>query len=147
MASSVAVDKLFTRTKITTYLSGDASTATDIGWVDLRDYGGFAATAVAAALTGVGVTQFDIIGNAESDGSGTDVEIKSHPLGTAPDAANDLVVLECTAEEIRHLATTYNLRYVSVKLKTANASDNIVVTYIRHNPRWAQDGLTADVIA
>jgi len=149
MVSSVATQKLFSRMKIDQYLSGDASSAKDIGWVDLKDYEAFGVVAVAAALTGVGVTVFQIVANSESDGTGDEVIVKEHAVGTAPDAAGDYLVLECSAEEIAHLgeASGYNLRYVSAKITAANGSDNIVLTYIRADARFKGADLTVDTIA
>lgn len=145
MASTIASQTASNRMKVTSYLSGDASSAKDIEWVDMSGYGGIMITATAAALTGLGVTAFKILANPESDGGGTDVEIKAHAVGSAPDADGDMLVLECSAAELADLGDT--LRYVSANITCANSSDNIVVTYIRHSPRFAQDGLTADVVA
>jgi hypothetical protein len=145
MVSAIATDKLRSNLKIDHYLSGDASTAKDIGWVDMRDYGRIMITALAAALTGTGITAFKILANSKSDGSGTDVEVKAHAVGSAPDAAGDYLVLECSAEEIRSLGA--DLRYVSANIDANNAGDNIAVTYIRAEPRFAQAGLTADHVA
>jgi len=149
MTSAVSVSKLFSKAKITSYLSGNASTAKDITWVDMKDYEGFAVIATAAALTGVGVTVLTIVANSNSAGTGDEVVIKAHAVGTAPDAAGDMLVIECTAAEIAHLgrASGYALRYVSAKVTCASASDNIVVTYILHSPKFPQDALTADVTA
>jgi hypothetical protein len=149
MASAQSAEKFFANNKVTCYLSGDATTIKDIAWVDMQDYAGIAVQAQAAALTGLGVTVFKIIANSEADGSGTDAIVVAHAVGSAPDAANDALYLECTAEQIREVETssTGQLRYVSAQIDAANASDQIAVTYIRHGARFAESGLTADSVA
>lgn len=144
MATAIATDKMTSNLAVTHYLSGDATTEKDIAWVDMRDYSHILVTAHAAALTGLGVTVFKIIANSESDGSGSDVEIKAHAVGSAPDAAGDYLVLEASAEEIGAAGT--DLRYVSAAIDAANSADQIAVTYVRM-PIRPQDGLTADTVA
>lgn len=144
MAVATSSSKLLSELKVTHYLSGDATTPKDIAWVDMRDYDSILVTVLAAALTGAGVTVFKILANSASDGSGTDVEIKAHAVGSAPDAAGDYLVLEATAEEIGTAGA--GLRYVTANIDAANAADQIAVTYIRRSNR-PQAGLTADVVA
>lgn len=144
MAVATAFDGLSSNLKVDQTLSGNATTAKDIKWVDMRDYSSILVTATAAALTGVGVTVFKILANSASDGSGSDVEIKAHAVGSAPDAAGDYLVLECSAEEI--VGAGSNLRYVSANVTAANAADNIVVTYVR-KAEHCQSGLTADYVS
>lgn len=148
MASSQASEKLTSRMKITHKLSGDASTAKVLEWLDFRDFNRFLGSVCAAALTGLGVTAFSIVADAESDGSGGNETIKTHAVGSAPDAAGDYLFLECTAEEIAHVgeAASKNLRYVGIKIQTANAADNIVGTSIRSGGR-EYDALTADYVS
>lgn len=151
MASVQSAEKFFANNKVTMYLSGDATSGAgkDIEWVDMQDYEGIAIIAQAAALTGTGVTAFSILANSDSAGGGTDATVVTHALGTAPDAAGDYVVLECTAEQIRAVETssTGALRYVTAKIDTNNASDQISVVYIRYAAKHAASGLTADVIS
>lgn len=150
MASSQSSDKLSGRMKVTMYdHDPDSTAATDVEWVDMRDYGKFMVIAFASALTGNGVTAFTILANADSAGGGTDVEVKAHAVGSAPDAVGDYLVLECTAEEIAELgrANSLDLRYVSANLTMQNAADENVVVYILADPRFAYDGLTADTVA
>jgi hypothetical protein len=127
----------------------DGTSATDVAWVDMRDYDSIMVIAMASALTGNGATAFTLLANNASDGSGTDVEIKAHAVGSAPDAVGDYLVLECSAEEIRGAETTATeqLRYVSANLTMNNAADENVVTYIRGRAKFAADNLTADSVA
>jgi len=124
--------------------TGDTS-ANDVSWEDMRDYDELTVTAFASTLTGNGVTAFTILANSESDGSGTDVEIKAHAVGSAPDAVGDWLVLSCTSEELAGLGT--NLRYVSASLTMANNADENVVTYVFSHSRFPQANLTADTVA
>ena len=150
MASSVSTDKLFTTHAIASYdFDPNSTAATDVAWVDLRDYSNFAVIVMSSALTGNGPAAFKILANPNSDGSGTDVEVKAHAVGSAPDAVGDYLVLECTAEEIAELASDNSsaLRYVSANIAMANAADEAVVTYIRTGARFQYDGMTADYIS
>lgn len=151
MASAVDTQKLASRAARYMYDHdpADSTVATDVAWVDLRDYENFLVMVMASALTGLGVTAFKILANAASDGSGTDYEIKAHAVGSAPDAVGDFLVLECSAEEIAQIgaAAGVNLRYVSANLTCANAADEAVVYYERANPRFAYADLTADHVS
>ena len=134
------------RFKVTHY-DQDGATATnaaDVGWVDMKDYDKILVTAFASALTGAGVTAFSILGNTASDGSGSDVTVVSHAVGSAPDAVADYLVLECNKSEI--VAAGETLRYVSANVTMANAADENVVTYIRE-AKTAKADNTADVVA
>ncbi len=140
------VKKMTANLKVTHYNSGDASGAGKaLGWVDMRDFGGILVSVLSAVLVGVGVTAFKLVANTKSDGTGTSADIKTHALGSAPDAAGDYLFLEATAEEIRALGPDF--RYVSARITTANAGDKIVATYVRGAPRFAYEGLTADQVA
>lgn len=151
MASVQSSEKLRSILNCTMYNHdpADATTATDIAWVDMRDYGRILIGVMANALTGNGVTAFKILANSASDGSGTDAEVKVHALGSAPDAAGDYLWLECTAEEIRSVETssTGELRYVSANIDCHNGADTATVVYIRAEPRFPQTGLTADYVS
>jgi len=151
MASGVSTDKLFTTHAIASYdFDPDSTAATDVAWVDLRDYSNFAVIAMTSATTAPsGAAAFSILANPNSDGSGTDVTVKTHAVGSAPDAVGDYLVLECTAEEIAELASDNSsaLRYVSANIAMTNATNEAVVTYIRTGARFQHDALTADYIS
>lgn len=144
MASAVATNKCRANVAQTMYLD-DVTTATDehaVEWVDMRDYGLFLASLM--FVSGTGVLTFKIKASADSAG-GSPVEVKAHATPTVADAAGDTLVLECSSNELAALGT--DLRYVSVVADYDHADDIAVVTYTRMNPRFATDGLTADVIA
>lgn len=145
MVSALASEKFASNHSVTMYdFDPDGTDPVDVGWVDLRDYEGIHVTAFRSVGTGT-IAAFQILGNSASDGSGSDVVLKSHALGSAPDAVGDYIHLEVTAAELAALGT--DLRYVSASLDLAVATDECVVTYIRYNSKRATSGLTADSIA
>ena len=120
----------------------------DVDWVPFHSFLGLVVGFFRTIGTGA-VDGFKILANTKEDGSGTDVVVKAHALGSQPDALADQIWLEVTAEEVRQACTDAGLvpAAVSAQLEFAVATDEGVVTYIRHGPRFAQDGLTADVVA
>ena len=120
----------------------------DVDWVPFHSFlglvVGFFRTIGVGAVDG-----FKILANTKADGSGTDVVVKAHALGSQPDAVGDQVWLEVTAEEVRQACNDAGLvpAAVSASIEFAVATDEGVVVYIRHGPRFAQDGLTADIVA
>lgn len=156
MASQLATEKLFAKAKIemfdhdpdgtgATICTPDAGTT--LRYVDLRDYAAFAALAMSSTLTGAGISLLEIVAAEDADGTNA-TQIKTSGAVVC-DAVGDYVVEECTAEEIAHIgeAAGYNLRYVAARLTVANAADEAVVTYVRHEAKFPQTGLTADTIA
>lgn len=153
MASAQTIAKLSSEFKILSGLSGDASTIKDVlptspaTRLDSRDYDLILVRCTAAALTGAGVTTFAIAAYTAASG-GSPTTVVSHAVGTAPDAAGDSLILECTAEQIAECAAAAgtDLRYFCVRLTAANAADNIVVTYFLRGKRQ-YSGLSADYTA
>lgn len=143
MASAVETNKLRSRIAQRTYLHdpADATVATSIGWVDLGTFENFMATVM--VIAGAIVT-FKLYASAAADGSNP-VLIREHATPTTADAAGDMLVLECSAEELPALGA--GLRYVSAEVDMGSAAHTAAVTYLRANPRHASSGLTADVIA
>jgi len=157
MASPQGSNKVFANQKIEMFDHDPDGTAAavitpDAGtserWVDMSCYGSFAALAMSSTLAGNGITLIEIVANDKSDGSGTTVVIKTSGV-VAADAVGDYVVEECTAEEIAQEGAdnSVDLRYVACRLTVHNVADEAVATYIRSNPRFAENGLTADTIA
>ena len=147
MAVATESSQLKSELKCTMYRNIAAS-ATDVDWVDMKDYDSILIGVSASLLVGAGVTVFKILGNSEFDGGGTDVEIKAKAIPPAPDALEDTLWLEATAEEIAGASTVASgrLRYVSANITAANAGDIASTVYIRRSRRPAKDE-TADVIA
>lgn len=144
MVSAIAAQKLKSQLKVTQYLSGDASTAKAIAFVDMLGYGAILIGVLAAALTGAGVTAFKIVASTVSAGTNP-VDVVAHAVGSAPDAAGDYLWLEVTEEQLKEVGT--DLRYVSAVVDAAHASDNIAVTYIRGLAKNQGADLTADHVA
>lgn len=152
MVATANVNKFNANNLVTMYDHDPANStvATDVAWVDMRDFEGIMINVFASDLTGNGITVFQIIGNAQSDGGGTDSDpIISHAVSSAPDAVGDWLTLECSAEMIRELKTssTGRLRYVTAKLTADNTADEAVVVYTRYGAKFPRDGLTADTVA
>lgn len=149
MASLQNLKKLFTKEKDLMYYKTPGVAVAAMSWADMQNYGSFACLAMEAVLVGLGINQFEIRANSASDGSGTEAVIRQHALGTAPDAVGDMVVLECSAEELAQASSEagVKLRYVSAWVKCANAGDKIALVYRLADPRFPADLLTADVIS
>jgi len=143
MASAVTTERALANAKRTMYdFDPGATSLTDIAWVDMKGYDyflvGFFRT------VGTSVVVLNIIANEVSNGSGTDVTIKTHAMGSAPDAVGDYIWLECLAEEIRALDS--DARYVSANISVATGTDEAVVYYELSGGR-AFTGLTAESVA
>lgn len=145
MASSVTTDYLSSTLKVTMHdFDPDETTHTDVNWSDMRDFGAVLMTMMHTVGTGT-VNAFSILANAASDGSGTDATVKTHALGSDPNAVGDYIHLEALASEIVNLAT--DLRYVSGNISLATTTDECVVTYVFGLPRFAYGSLTADYVS
>jgi len=126
----------------------DSTDPVDVGWVPFAAFFGFVATFFRTVGTGA-LDKFRILANTKEDGSGTDVVVKAHALGSQPDAVGDQVHLEVTAEEVLQACTDAGVvpKGVSAQIEFATATDEGVVNYVRWGPRFAKDGLTADIVA
>lgn len=145
MASAVTTDYLTSVLKVLSFdFDPDETAPTDVGWSDMRDFGAVLMHVFRSVGTGT-IAAFSILANPNSDGSGTDATVKTHALGSAPDAVGDSVNLECLASELPPLGT--NLRYVSAQISMLTATDECVVVYVFGLPRFAYASLTADAIA
>jgi hypothetical protein len=145
MASGVTTDYLSSTLKVTSYdFDPNETAATDISWQDMRDFGAILIQLFRSVGTG-SVSSFTILANPQSDGSGTDSEVKAHAIGSAPDAVGDYINLEALASEFPPLGS--NLRYVSGAVSLVTATDECVAIYVRGMPRFAYGSLTADAIA
>lgn len=121
----------------------------DVKWVDLQGFDAFSVIAMKSVGTGA-VDTFKILANSQSDGSGTDVVVKTHALGTPVDAVGDFVVLHARAIEVADAAANAGVtgvRYVSAQLELAVGTDEMVVTYLRGPANVGKLNLTQDTIA
>ena len=142
------MQKLFSRMAWKSYdFDPNATTATEIGWVDMQNYQLFAAQFF--RTIGTSNVTFSIVANSESDGSGSDVTVKTHAVGSQPDAVGDQLFLSVTAEEIAAAAEAAGTtaRYVTAVVSVATNTDEGVVSYIRAFPLRAVKDLTADIVA
>ena len=148
MASAVATDKFLCNYNIAIWDHDATTTATvcspdngtTLRYVDLRDYDDVVVCVAAGALTGAGPTLVEIVASDTITFSNI-VQIKTS--GTVVlNALTEWYALECSAEEVAQLATTYNLRYVAARITCANAADEAVVVYISH-ARRPHDAVTA----
>lgn len=117
------------RLKVTQYdFDPDGTSAVDVAWVDITNVSrlliSFFRTIGTSALT------FTVLGNAQSNGGGTDRTIKTVTLtGVQPDAVGDYTFAEVSREEI--IAVNEDIKYVSANLTFATGTDEAVVTYVR----------------
>lgn len=120
----------------------DATTATAIAWVDMREYESllvaFVRTIGTSALT------FIIQGSASSNGA-SPVTVKTITLAAQPDAVGDVVFGEADTNDL--LAAGTDLRYLSATLTVATGTDEGVVLYTLGNAKFKEAALTADVVA
>jgi hypothetical protein len=120
----------------------NATTATAIAWVDMKDY---CSLLVAFVRTvGVSALTFLIQGSASSDGS-SPVTVKTITLAAQPDAVGDVVFGEADVNDM--LAAGTDLRYLSAVLTVATGTDEGVVVYTLGNSKHKEAGSTADTVA
>lgn len=133
------------RAAITAYdLDPDATTTTDVAWVDMRDYSQF--TGMFFRSVGTSDITLTVLGNSSSTGSGSDVTIKTKTLTSVqPNAVGDYSFIEVTEDEIV-TASESGARYLSMNVSFATSTDEGVVVYIRHGAKYPQSGLTSDRI-
>jgi hypothetical protein len=148
MASAVTAQKFIANNAVSMYdLDPDATSATDVGWVDMQGYETFTVVAMLSVEgTSGNPSAMTIVANSNSAGTGDEAVIVSHADPTDCDAVGDWVVLECNAEQIAHEGREngYALRYVSAKIALDAADAEMVVTYIRGGAKYPQLDLTAD---
>ena len=128
----------------------DSADPVDIAWVDMNGYKGITATFVRMIGTGA-LDTFTFLGNTASDGTGTDRIIIAHAIGSEPNADNDQIHLEISAEDIAEVGNQQSpvelLRYVTISAEFATSTDEGCVIYVRHGPRFPRLDLTADILA
>ena len=125
----------------------DATTATDIAWVDMRDAMGIAFKVF--RTVGTSALTLLILVNTASDGSGDEATLKTWTPTAQPDAVADYIFAEALAEEIAQKASEdgYDYRYVSLSIAAATGTDECTVDYLKFPNRFSYDGLTSDSVA
>ena len=145
MASAVATDKLACNFFIKNYDHDPGSNAVKVisadggtteKWFDLRDYDSIGFLAICTAGTAFSCTLMEIVASDSEDEDDSSVTIVKTSGVLALNALAKGAFLECTAEEVQHLATTYDLRYVTCRLTLAgHANDNegqvVVIAHVR----------------
>ena len=155
MATAVTSKKLFANSAIITWdhdpggvtaiiTSPDGGTTKRL--VALKDFEGFAVICMTTIATG-GVTLVDIIGATDSSGTNATTVVTSGTV--VADAVGDVVVVECTAAQVREVgsSSSFNFTHVGARITCSNAADEAAVTYIRWMPRFGYDALTANAIS
>lgn len=149
MASAVATDKWLCNNSLQIW-DHDASSAaavctpdagTTLRYVDFRDYDSLVAAVCATVMGGSGPTLLEIV--ASDTITFSNVVVIKTSGAIVLDALTEWQCLECSAEEVAHLATTYALRYVAARITCNNAGDEAVVVYIAH-ARRPHDAVTAN---
>jgi hypothetical protein len=123
----------------------DATTAVAVEWQSMVDVGGldgFVAGLMRSVGTGT-VASFAIQVATSSTGAGA-TTVVSHALGSAPDAVEDQVYLECTGEQIK--AALSGATHISAVIALATATDECVVLQERFG-MFRQNSATTDIIA
>jgi hypothetical protein len=92
-----------------------------------------------------GLTAFSIGGATAADGTGY-VAAVSHAVGSNPDAVNDQLTLECTAEQLREVVS--GATHVCVSIDAVTSTDEFKVMFERAEPfQGPRHGLTADYVS
>lgn len=142
------INKILSEVEITSYiLDPDATSLTDVAWVDFRDIRDMAIQFL--RTVGTSTIVFNIIANTASDGTGDEAIIKVITPAAAPDLAGDRVNGSVTAEEVAQKSseTGFNLRYVSANISFETGTDEATVIYVSKSNRFKFDGLTSDSVA
>lgn len=128
---------------VTAVVLTDDGAVTD-KWFPMTDNEGIGFLVAPTILAGSGITLIDLIGNTEEDGSGTDVLVVSSGVLTV-DAVGKYGFLEASAEMIAQAGVDAGEVLVSatVRITTADATDEAMVSVLFPEPRFGRDALTA----
>ncbi|MFQ5625594.1 MAG: hypothetical protein ACE5FM_02955 [Methyloligellaceae bacterium] len=145
MAATAKSQKFGTRANVKSY-EVTATGPADVAWVDMSNFETFFASVVKTVGTNV-ISNFSIIANAQSDGSGTDVTVIDGTVDIVNvNAVGENGHVECTADMVKEagVAAGEDVRYVSINL-TQTATEECVVTYILADPKFGYSDLTANL--
>lgn len=124
----------------------NATTATAVGWVALRDFSSF----LVGFFRTIGTSDVTLAIHAATDSSGTNsAVVVSKTVSAQPDAVGDQLYLECLAEQVAQLGSDNGKVYthVSAVISLATATDEGVALYSLDGARFNYDGLTADIVS
>ncbi len=143
MASAVYSEKIRSTWRVlacdhdpgtTNALICSADGGTTYKYIDLKDYDAVGVSVMATIFgDAADITKIEIVGSAAV--AFTTVVVIKDSGTIALNAIGDQAWLECSAEEVQHLATTYNLRYVAARITCGHAGHEAVVTYFAHARR------------
>ncbi len=120
----------------------DVTTAVAIEWRPIKEFRRFVAGLV--RTIGTGATTFDIAAATDSSGTGA-LAVKSHGIGSEPDAVEDQLFLEVDAAQIHETLATAT--HWSARISVATETDEMVVVTIESEALYPRTGLTADIVA
>lgn len=112
-------------------------------FITIAEFRRFAAIYMTSVGVG-GITAFSIMAATSAAGANA-AAVVSHALGSNPDAPGDFVTLECTVEQIREVLAAAT--HVGVLVNLVTSTDEGVLTFIRSEPTYPRNALTADYIS
>jgi len=140
----MSANKTLTQNAITFYdFDPNATTATDVAWVDMRDYSGLTIGYYKTVGTGA-LTSLIVQASAASNGS-SPATVATKTIASDPDAVGDYVFFEIDEDDIAQALD--GGRYVTATIALASGTDEALVTYIRTGAKFAGDGESADTVA
>ncbi len=145
-------DKISSEIRVLTFdFDPDSANATDVSFEDMQDWSKLMIIFFRTVGTG-NLDTFKILANSASDGSDTDVTIKTHAVASEPNAVGDSIFLELIDDEIAQEGNDASpkqtdLRFVSANLEFATSTDEGVVVYIFSGAKRAAAGRTVQKIA
>ena len=140
----MSANKTLTQNAITFYdFDPNATTATDVAWVDMRDYTGL--TVMYYKTVGTGTLTSLIVQTSATDDGANPSTVATKTISDDPNAVGDYVFFEIDSADIAQALD--GGRYVSATIALATSTDEAIVTYIRTGARFASDGESADTVA
>ena len=118
------------------------TTVVAVEWRPIKEFRRFVASLV--RTIGTSATTFDLAVATDSSGTGA-LAVKSHAVGSEPDAVEDQLFLEVDVEQMRE--TLAAATHWSPRISVATATDEMVATTIEAEPLHPRTGLTADIVA
>ena len=153
MASAVATDKIACNWLIKNYdhdpgtntakvISANGGT-TEV-WFDLRDYDSLGFLVCAPIGTTQNCSLLEIVASDSEDETDGSVTVVKASAALTVNLVAEGAFQECTAEEVSHLASTYNLRYVTARITLdGHATDNECQVIVFAHVRRPHDAVSA----